>query len=190
MKKKTFKFSLILCLMLSVKGTGQQMSNIFSQDVSFYGDVYPSKINKGKALTQYFILAKALLQNNLQSPTSSIKSLRTDYFLAININYTNFPTFDIKLILKGISETSSTLDTKYNSDTPRYSYKTYFFIGSNMTNAKYNIKRYVPADFWGQTLVEDNASLDLTANSASRDNILTLDPYFEGVLNTLTISGN
>ena len=126
----------------------------------------------------------------LNPTTNTIYSFENDVFFAQIMKENEDPKEDDFLVIfKSTAEQTRTYIGK-KITTPRYGYKTFFYIGSRITNAKFTINQYLPADNWGGDLVRDEYSLDFVAKSATRNTVLELDPYFDGVLEDLTIKGN
>ncbi len=135
-------------------------------------------------------------QKRTQVPTKT-KSMRQDVFIAriksdgdLVLNNGNEKYFELVVFANDYETSQITPYSTENENTTRYRYFTKFYIGKLMTNAKYFMKEYIPAGRWGINLTLNDYGYDLIANYSKRGEWLKLDPNFNGVLNSLKISGN
>ena len=163
-------------------------------DIRQDGMVETSNYMDDKRLAFNFCVTKLrseILRLQPSSSTNYIHSFKTDIFFAQIMKNNRKPQVsDFLVLFSSPTLKSQVYDIGDKISTPKYGYKTYFYVGSKMTNARFTIQQDLAADTWGINLDPDTYSLDFVTENATRNILLKLDPYFEGILETLTISGN
>jgi len=136
-------------------------------------------------------LRSEILRLKPNSSTNYIHGFKNDIFFAQIMKKNQKPKKeDFLVIFSSPDEQTRTYNIVEKINTPRYGYKTFFYVGSRMSNAKFTMQQDLAANEWGIDLVPNTYSLDFVLENATRDTVLELDPYFDGVLEDLTIKGN
>ena len=132
-----------------------------------------------------------IISSTRDPSTNVIHSFTKDIFWAHIVKKNQDPMdSDVLIVFAGGAEQTRRYNIVEKIDTPRYSYKTFFYVGSRMSNAKFTMQQDLAANEWGIDLVPKTYSLDFVLENSTRGTVLELDPYFDGVLKDLTIKGN
>jgi hypothetical protein len=155
------------------------------------GEEYFYAINK---------IAKAIKNGRTATvPDKKKYSLRDDIYMAFIIeDVNNTPdnksddAYDLLVTTKyGLLADFKTFHlTTKTQNTPRYFYKTVFYIGRLMETATFSKLEYLISGNFGEDLEKFEYTFDHVTEDSMRGETFTLDPGFMGVLTSMTITGN
>jgi len=179
-----------MCLSLSLLSYGQD-ADLFNPVDEYGNNWFQTTTNKATYFN--FLVSEA---KRVKNGTSV--SFRNDVFVVnikIDVDHTDNnsnETYTSLVAFKNGTSNGNTFSTSHNdSTTTRYPYVINYFVGSNMTNANCTINQNVPAGDWGEILIDNIYSEELTSAEidASRDAWLPEDYNFDCVLESVTMSG-
>jgi hypothetical protein len=136
----------------------------------------------------------AILTATGTTEDTALASLKDDLFVT-SVRSDDDREYDNKnyhtLVLVKSAVEQEIFDDLVNNYTDRHAYTIQFYIGENMTTAKYSLDEDVPAGNWGEELINSPTELTLTSaeQDAPRNTWLELESDFYSIMNSLTIRG-